>query len=295
LAAIASTASRGWGSGPVAGASPLFPPQHCTTEAAAGELQEIVHHSPRLYNLPQSRWTLASLIQVVTWLSHLTLGGVHQLLCRMNIHYRRGQRHVHSPDLQYDVKMAVIAAVRVEVRAEPERKVLLYQDELTYYRRPTVARAYASVGGPGRFAEQGHGSNTKRRVIGSLNVMTGQLFTWQRSHSDVATLIRYYRALEAEYPAAETIYLAQDNWPVHFLPAVTGALEGTKIRLLRLPTYAPWTNPIEKVWRKLYQDVLHQHDFADRWKDLQAAVEAWLQQWANGSMELLRYVGLNPD
>ena len=254
-----------------------------------------MHRSPRLSNLSQSRWTLAGLIQAVTWLSHLTLGGVDRILERMKIRYRRGQRHVHSPDLQYDVKMAVVAAVCVEVRAAPARKVLLYQDELTYYRRPTVAQAYAPAGGPGLFAEQGHGSNSKRRVIGSLNLITGQLFTWQRSHADVSTLIRYYRAVEAAYPEAETIFIAQDNWPVHFLPAVTGALEGTKIRLLRLPTYAPWTNPIEKVWRKLYQEVFHQHDFQDRWKDLQVTVEEWLQQWANGSMELLRYVGLNPD
>ena len=111
----------------------------------------------------------------------------------------------------------------------------------------------------------------------------------------MATLIRYYRALEAAYPAAEVIYIAQDNWPVHFRPAILEALASSRIRLLRLPTYAPWTNPIEKVWRKLYQEILHQHEFQDRWAELQATVEAWLQKWAHGSMDLLRYVGLNPD
>jgi transposase len=255
----------------------------------------LIHRSPRLSNLPRSRWSLAGLIQVVTWLSGLTCGGVSRILRRFKIRYRRGQRHLHSPDLEYEVKVAAIAAIRIEVLAAPERKVLLYEDELTYYRRPTVSQAYAPAGGPGASAEQGHGSNSKRRIIGSLNVVSAKLFTWQRSHADVPTLIRYYRAVEAAYPEAERIYIAQDNWPVHFLPAVVEALEPTKIRLLRLPTYAPWTNPIEKVWRKLYQEVLHQHEFRDQWKTLQATVEAWLQQWCNGSMELLRYVGLNPD
>lgn len=295
LTAIASRGWRAWEFGRGAGASPLFFPQHRTAGEAKAELQEIMHRSPRLSNLPQSRWALAALIQVVSWMAGLTRGGVHRILDRFRIHYRRGQRHVHSPDLEYDVKVAVIAAVQVEVRAAPERNIFLYQDELTYYRRPTVSQAYAEAGGPGVPAEQGHGSNSKRRIIGSLNLVTGQLFTWQRSHADVSTLIRYYRAVEAAYPGAETIYIAQDNWPVHFLPEVTAALEATRVRLLRLPTYAPWTNPIEKVWRKLYQEVLHQHEYRDRWNELQAIVGAWLQGWASGSMELLRYVGLNPD
>jgi transposase len=64
------------------------------------------------------------------------------------------------------------------------------------------------------------------------------------------------------------------------------------VRLLRLPTYAPWTNPIEKVWRKLKQEVLHQHDFGDDWAGLQQAVQGWLA-WA-APADLLRYTGLRP-
>ena len=75
----------------------------------------------------------------------------------------------------------------------------------------------------------------------------------------MSTLRRFYREVLAAYPAAERIDIAQDNWPVHFHQAILSELSGTRIRLLRLPTYAPWTNPIEKVWRKLNQEVLHQH------------------------------------
>ncbi len=258
-------------------------------------LREQVQRSPRLSGLAQSRGTLEALRESVSWMAELTCGAVHRILERLHVVYRRGQRHVHSPDLEYDAKMAAVAAAQSETRAAPGRIVFLYEDEMTYYRRPPVANAYAPVGGPGQPAKQGHGRNTKRRIIGCLDFLTGKLFTWQRAHADAATLIRYYRAVAAAYPAAERISIAQDNWPVPFLPAVEAALADTPIRLLRLPTYAPWTNPIEKVWRWLYQDGLHQHDFQDRWPELQATVEAWLQRWSDGSMELLRYVGLNPD
>ena len=111
----------------------------------------------------------------------------------------------------------------------------------------------------------------------------------------MGTLKRYYKALEEAYPEAEVIYVAQDNWPVHFHPDVLASLRGTKIRLLRLPTYAPWTNPIEKVWRWLKQDVLRQHDFGDDWQGLQREVTGWLAKWVGPSPALLRYVGLAPE
>jgi len=89
--------------------------------------------------------------------------------------------------------------------------------------------------------------------------------------------------------------VVQDNWPVHFHEEVLAALSGSKIVLVPLPTYAPWTNPVEKVWRKLYQEVLHLHHFGDDWDGLRRAVEQWLTQFADGSVDLLRYVGLCPD
>lgn len=94
------------------------------------------------------------------------------------------------------------------------------------------------------------------------------------------------------YPDAEVIYIAQDNWPVHFHDDILAALAETKIRLIPLPTYAPWTNPVEKVWRKLFQEVLHHHPFSSDWGRFRATVTDFLAQFAHGSPELLRYVGL---
>lgn len=62
-----------------------------------------------------------------------------------------------------------------------------------------------------------------------------------------------------------------------------------------LPTYAPWTNPIEKVWRKLHQDILHLHGFGDDWDGLRRRISDWLSLFVNGSTDLLRYVGLCPS
>jgi hypothetical protein len=233
---------------------------------------------------------LALLVGAVVWLNELTLPGAHRLLRRLGLVYRRGQEHLHSPDPLYRAKLAAARAAR----APGGRVVLVYLDEFTYYRRPTVGRAYAPAGGPGPPAEQGHGRNRKRRVIGALDAVTGRLVYRQADKAGVAELGRFYRQLRAAYPAAERIYVAQDNWPVHFLPAVTGPLAGGPIELLRLPTYAPWTNPIEKVWRKLKGEALHQHPFADDWAGVRGAVDAWLAGAAADPPALRRYTGLGP-
>lgn len=254
-----------------------------------------MHCSPRLYGLDRSRWWLEGLQSVVPWLNDLSVVGVYKILHRSGVRYKRGRRYLHSPDPAYQRKLAIIDMIREMVQAEPKRFVLVYEDELTYYRRPTIAQGYAPVGTDQPHARQGLRANLSYRIAASLDVMTGSLFTWQRKHFDRWTLIRYYQALEAQYPDAELIFVAQDNWPVHFHQDILSALVDTKIILVPLPTYAPWTNPTEKVWRKLNQEVLHLHDFVDRWDELKVTVTDWLSQFADGSPELLHYVGLYPD
>jgi hypothetical protein len=291
IAAAGPGASR---SGRAAGASPLFPPKHPASEAAAEEVREVIHRSPCLLGQARSRWWLGGLRRVVDWMADLSLGGVHGLLRRLDIRYRHGRRYVHSPDPDYDTKLAAIAAGLAEARAEPGRVAFLYEDELTYYRRPSESFAYEAVGADGPRADQGHGNNSKRRVLAGLDAVTGRLITWQRSSTGRDVLARFFGEVGMSYPKAEVVYIALDNWPVHFHPEVAAALAETRVRLLRLPTYAPWTNPVEKVWRWLYQEVLHHHELRDDWDRLKERVTNWLARWAGDSPELLRYVGLNP-
>lgn len=61
-----------------------------------------------------------------------------------------------------------------------------------------------------------------------------------------------------------------------------------------LPTYSSWLNPIEKLWRWLKADVLRGHEFAHNPYLLRQVVAEFLDQFANGSSALLRYVGLLP-
>lgn len=208
--------------------------------------------------------------------------------------YKRGRAYFHSPDLAYNTKLAAVTAAQLLAHAHPGAVVLLYEDEFTYHRRPTVSRGWAPRRADAPRAEQGLGTNKRRRIAACLDALSGRVVAWQRHRFDRKTLLRFYAAVAAAYPAAEVIFLAQDNWPVHLHPDVLAALP-PRITLLPLPTYAPWTNPVEDLWRALLGDVLHHHDFGDDWTGLQAAVAAWLARWEDGSPNLLRIVGLCPE
>ena len=281
----------GCGCGQDAGASPRFP---LAPAAAAAVLREVVRRSPRLFGLARSRWRLADLGQVVPWLRGRCPASIHRILRRLALRYKRGRAAFHSPDLAYDAKLAAVTAAQLLARAHPQAVVLLYQDEFTYYRRPSVARGWAPQATDAPRADQGWGTNKRRRVAACLDAITGRVVAWQRHRCDRKTLGRFYQAVAAAYPQAEAIFVAQDNWPVHLHPDVLAALP-PRITLLPLPTSAPWTNPVEDLWRLLNGDLLHHHAFGDDWAGLQAAVAEWLDRWQDGAPDLLRFVGLCPD
>ena len=262
-----------------------------------------------------------SLIRITcSWLRLTTSGGLSQLLDRLDISYKRGRDYVHSPDEHYTEKLALVEQCLQQACDNPERYVLLYQDEFTYYRQPTLSFAYAQRGAEQPLARRSYRSNSWFRVVAVLNAVTGQVIYRQHSRIGLTQLSDFYATVQSVYPKAETIYIVQDNWPIHFHPDVLARLQPQyfpwpprvpghwstqprasavkdelPIQLLSLPTYASWTNPIEKLWRWLKQEVLHLHLSADDWPGLRQQVAAFLDRFADGSSELLRYTGLLLD
>ncbi len=279
-----------------------------------------------MFGIEGTRWTLERIGRVCDWLGEITAGGLSQLLDRLEVSYKRGRQHLHSPDPDYDAKLEYLVGLVDKVRAAPGRFALVYLDELTVYRQPTLAQAWEERGRHQALAELSHRTNqTKTRIVGTVDFLTGRVIYQRGDQIGPSELVEFYqRRLRPAYEQAERIYAVQDNWPHHFHADVLVALEEQEeqlrqwpqhrpgnwtdepspqakakwkdlhlpIQLVRLPTYAPWTNPIEKLWRWLYQEVLHLHRLADKLGELRAQIDAFLERFANGSLDLLRYIGL---
>jgi transposase len=318
---------------PGRGRKPAYAPRYQDKEEAKTAILNTVRREPSTFGLSSSRWSLGLIARVCDWLQVKNPSSLSQLLKRLGISYKRGRSYVHSPDKNYQQKMDMIAQCLLRAWYAPQKYALLYQDEFTIYRQPTVDRNYEAKGKFQPLAHWSHQSNTEFRGIGALNAVTGQVTYHQASKANITQLTRFYDMVVADYPDLDTIYMVQDNWPVHFHPDLLIHLqpqhfqfpihvpghwpkepspqakrkaekrktldnlkhEKLPIIILQLPTYASWANPIEKLWRWVRQSVLHMHRLSDEWHRLKQRVVEFMLSFRKGSNQLLRYVGLLPD
>ena len=251
-----------------------------------------MRQAPELHGVAGARWRLADLRQALAWLRDYTSGGVSRALRRVRVGRQRGRLRLHSPDLAYEHKLRWVDHARTLALLPARRVTLVYGDEVSFYRQPTLAPAYAARG-QGPLAHLVAGANTCYRICGGLNGVTGRLTYVAHSKIGVVNLQRFLKKLRRTYPD-QALVLAWDNWPIHQPEAVRQTAADRELPLVWLPTYAPWTNPIEKVWRKLRQELLHHHRYAARWPELRHRVRTWLDQFAQPSPALLHYVGELP-
>ena len=237
-----------------------------------------------------SRWTLASIRATFDWLRDYTLSGVWRYLQRCDLRLRSARVQQFSPDPQYAAKVLDLEMALWEARRYPDTVIAVFLDQMGFARWPAPAPDWADV----TPVADRHGSKQGLwRTMGALNALTGQVTYVDGYIVGREKVITCYRRLVEAYPQAERIYAIQDNWSIHKHPDVLAALaQWPQIEPVWLPTYAPWLNPIEKLWRWLKQDVLKMHRLAENWQAVRDRVRQFLDQFAHGSQRLLEYVGL---
>ncbi len=250
--------------------------------------------SPTAAPPPPSRWSLRAIQATFPWLHDLTLSGVWRVLQRYDLNLRGARLQQYSPDPEYGAKEAHLLRCLREAAQHPDTVTLVFLDEMGYYRWPDAAPDWAlAAPAPPPVAQRGGPNNKQWRVVGALNALTGRVDYLENYVVGREQLLRFYRQLDQVYSGIERLYVAQDNWSIHRHPDVEVALAGLpRIAPVWLPTYAPWLNPIEKLWRWLRQDQLYVHRLAHDWASLRQHVNGFLDQFAAASHALLRYVGL---
>lgn len=137
-----------------------------------------------------------------------------------------------------------------QARQSPQALKVLYRDEASFYRQPTQAGLWAERGRAQPRVRWSYRSNRVVRVAGALEAVEGRLLYRLAPRLSVRELIRYYEHLEQAYPDCPRLCIVQDNWPHHSHPQVCRAVGRlARLELVFLPTYAPYLNPEEKVWR----------------------------------------------
>jgi transposase len=236
-----------------------------------------------------SRWTLRTIRASVEWLTEYTLSGVWRVwqTCGLGLHASCAR--LFSPDPDYRSKVRRLHRCLRDAAHHPHSVVALCLDEFGYQRWPEVAPTWGLEAAVAHRA----GNTQHWRPMGALNALTGQVNYLDGSIVGRQQVIQFYAHLNRAYPEVDLRYVIQDNWNMHPHPDVLTALEHyPRSKPVGLPTYAPWLNPIEKLWRWLRQDILKLHRWGEDWPSVKQRVHDFLNQFAHGSHDLLRYVGL---
>ena len=102
------------------------------------------------------------------------------------------------------------------------------------------------------------GQNVRHYGIGAVNYHSGETIVIVRKHKRRAEIAQLLIQLLLKHPT-ETIFVAWDNCNTHQddeVEAVVREAAG-RLVLLYLPTYSPWLNPIEMLWRHFRREVTH--------------------------------------
>jgi len=240
--------------------------------------------------LAPSRWTLRTIRASVDWLTEDTVSGVWRVLqaCGLGLH-ASGAR-LFSPDPDYGSKVRRLYRCLRDAARHPDTVVALFLDEFGYQRWPEVAPPW---GGEAAVAQRA-GNKQQWRTIGALNALSGQVHYLDGYIVGRQQGSQFYSRLPRAYPKkVERIYVIQDNWNIHTHPDVlTAVADHPRLKPVWLPIYAPWLNPIEKLWRWLRQATLKMHPWVEDWPQVKQRVRDFLEQFAHGSAALLRSVGL---
>ncbi len=112
-----------------------------------------------------------------------------------------------------------------------------------------------------------------RYGMGAVNYHSGETVVIVRNHKRRREIAQFLQALVDKHPH-ETVYVAWDNSSTHQDDEIEAVVRGAAdhLVLLYLPTYSPWLNPAEMLWRDFRRNVTH----CELFESLNAVVMATL-------------------
>jgi len=135
-----------------------------------------------------------------------------------------------------------------------EGAVFYYADEFNISWQPTLKAMWSPVGQQVMIPTPGQPK--KRYGIGAVNYHTGETVIMIQKRKRRVQIAELLNKLLEKHPT-KTVYVAWDNADTHSGGKVEEIVRvaAGRLNLLYLPTYSPWLNPIEMLWRHFRREV----------------------------------------
>ena len=131
--------------------------------------------------------------------------------------------------------------------------------------------------------------------LGAVNYHTGETVVIIRRHKRRQEVAELLQTLLDKHPKG-TIFVAWDNFTAHQDDEVEALVRSAagRLVLLYLPTYSPWLNPIEMLWRHFRREVTH----CELFESVKVLIEAsynFFDRFNKNPEKVLSIIGAHPS
>jgi putative transposase len=225
-------------------------------------IQWVTMKSPRDFGFYRSRWTCGTIVALLEddYDVRTSREAVRCWLHKEGLVWRRPRPVLGPKDPQRPQKLRKIRAL---LRDLPANEAAFFQDEVDVNTNPKIGSMWMWRGQQAEVETPG--TNTKRYLAGSMNWRTGEVILSEPGFKrDADLFLRHLDELRRRFRCYRRIHVICDNAIFHRPDRCKKVQEylakwGHRIALHFLPTYAPETNPIERVWWHLHEEITRNH------------------------------------
>jgi transposase len=217
--------------------------------------------TPRDFGFYRSRWTCGTIVMLLKEDFHVAVGRetVRRWLHGKGLVYRRPRPVLGPKDPRRAYKLRKIRKLLEHL---PDNEIAVFQDEVDVNTNPKIGSMWMRRGQQAEVVTPG--TNTKRYLAGSLNWRTGELILTPGKRRNADLFLAHLDELRRRFRRYRVIHVICDNASFHQAARslkVRAYLQkwGHRVKLQYLPTYSPDTNPIERVWWHLHEEITRNH------------------------------------
>jgi transposase len=249
--------------------------------------------TPQDFGFFRTRWSCALLALLLWERENIRVSPetVRRGLMRMEFVWRRPRPVVGPRDKRHAAKLRRIQRL---IAALPTDETVVFQDEVDVHLNPKIGSCWMVRGEQALVVTPG--DNEKRHLAGSLHWRTGRLILsapGKRRNSEL--FIDHLDDLRRSLRCYRVIHVVCDNASFHDSRTVRSYLTRWRGRIVLhfLPTRAPETNPIERVWWHLHETLTRNHR-CQTLDELLDNVYDWAAQQQNFASQTAHFQELYP-
>lgn len=221
------------------------------------QLTELVDATPQDYGYLRSRWSSELLARELRRQRRVVVHAttIRRWLARLRYGWLRARPTLYLRDPRKAERMRAIEQLLATPSAGTE---VFYADEVDIDLNPKIGAMWTRRGQQRAISTPGH--NQKRYLAGALHARSGKVLWAEGPRKNTNLFLALLEHLRERYRRAQRIVLILDNFGIHKSHLARAWLaHNPKFELCFQPTYHPWVNHIERLWKQLHDVVTRNH------------------------------------